>query len=64
MAIWIITFEIITFCFFIIAIILTLKNKSYRSLSTIIAGAIFGVILEYVNIFLTEGYKYSQDFIF
>lgn len=64
MAIWIITFEIITFCFFILAIILALKNKSYRSLSTIIAGAIFGVILEYVNIFLTEGYKYSQDFIF
>ena len=64
MTIWIITFEIITFCFFIIAIMLTLKNKSYRSLSTIIAGAIFGVILEYVNIFLTEGYKYNQDFIF
>ncbi len=64
MAIWIITFEIITFCFFIIAIIIALKNKSYRSLSTIIAGAIFGVILEYVNILVTQGYEYSQAFIF
>ncbi len=62
-AIWIVTFEIITFCFFTIAVILTLKNKSYRSLSTIIAGAIFGVILEYLNIYLTQGYEYSTNFI-
>ncbi len=64
MAIWIITFEIITTIFFIIAIIRVLKKKDYRALSTIIAGAIFGVILEYLSIYFSQGYFYSQDFIF
>lgn len=64
MAIWIITFEIITLIFFITAIIRVIAKKDYRALSTIIAGAIFGVVLEYVNIYFSHGYYYSQDFIF
>ncbi|MHA1522493.1 MAG: hypothetical protein ACTSRK_20180 [Promethearchaeota archaeon] len=64
MAIWIIAFEIITTIFFIIAIIRVLKKNDYRALSTMIAGAIFGVILEYLSIYFSQGYFYSQDFIF
>ncbi|WP_457559270.1 hypothetical protein [Candidatus Harpocratesius sp.] len=64
MAIWIITFEIITLLFFITSVIRVLMKKDYRALSTIIAGAIFGVVLEYFNIYFSHGYFYSQDFIF
>lgn len=64
MAFWIISFEILISIFFILALIRALKKKNYRAFSTIIAGAIFGVLLEYLNIYLTQGYTYSQDFLF
>ena len=64
MVFWLITFEILTFIFFIILLILELKAKNYRALSTILAGGIFGVLLEYFSILLTKEYHYNQAFIF
>jgi hypothetical protein len=45
------------------AVILYIYKKQYRQLSTLIAGSIFGVFLEFMNVFLTEGYTYSQHFL-
>ena len=63
MSFWTVFFEITVLVYFTIAVILLVKEKSYRSLSTMITGAIFGVVLEFVNVFVTQTYVYSENFI-
>jgi len=40
-----------------------IKQRLHRDLSTLLAGFVFGVILEYINIYLTASYEYSRHFI-
>ena len=59
---WINSFEII--CYFIVMILVIdiLKNKNYRELGLLIAGAIAGFSLELLAVRLTDIYHYSNDF--
>ena len=59
---WIQIFEVMIVVIYAIAIGLLLKNRDYTRIEELVNGTIFGVMLEYINIFLFEGYNYHPDF--
>ncbi|UYP45458.1 hypothetical protein NEF87_001743 [Candidatus Lokiarchaeum ossiferum] len=63
MKFWTSFFELSVLLYFSIEVILLIQKKKYLQFSTLITGAIFGVVLEFVNVFLTQAYTYSQEFI-
>ena len=49
--------------FIVIILYLGVKRKDYRSIAQILAGSVFGVTLEYMNVIVFETYTYSTHFI-
>ena len=49
--------------FFGIIGILGLKRKDYWSILHIISGSLFGITLEYANVFIADSYTYSTEFL-
>lgn len=62
MAVWTLIFEISNLLCFLLFFGTFLIRKAYRDLSTLCAGAIFGVALEFINVSLTGAYTYSKEF--
>ena len=60
---WILAFEIPTMLLFLFAVALLIKNKDYQRLSNLIIAAVFGIILEYLNMALHAGYQYNSAFL-
>ncbi|QEE17114.1 carotenoid biosynthesis protein [Promethearchaeum syntrophicum] len=60
---WILAFEIPTVLLFLFAVGMLIKGKDYSRLSNLITAFVFGITLEYFNIFLTAGYHYHTDFL-
>ncbi|MFX1533218.1 MAG: carotenoid biosynthesis protein [Promethearchaeota archaeon] len=48
--------------FLTIVLFLGLRKKDYRAVMQILAGSLFGVILEYMNVQVAETYTYSTQF--
>ena len=63
MPIWTYFFEVSIVIFYLISVIILLKKKEYRKLSTLIAGALFGVLLEFLHVYIGGSYGYSREFI-
>ena len=63
MPFWTFFFEVVIIILYLCSVIYLSKKKDYRQISTLIAGALFGVLLEYMNIGLGGGYGYSREFI-
>ncbi|MHA1521767.1 MAG: carotenoid biosynthesis protein [Promethearchaeota archaeon] len=59
---WIQIFEIMIISIYLIAIGLLIKSRDYTRIGELINGTIFGVMLEYLNILVFEGYLYHPDF--
>lgn len=56
--------ELLSFSMFIIILCyLGFKSKDYRSIGQIMAGSLFGVTLEYMNVIVFGTYTYSTHFI-
>lgn len=62
MAFWTLFFEVSNIVMFISFAIYLIIQKRYRGLSTLFAGSIFGVLLEFINVYVFNSYYYSQDF--
>ena len=63
MGIYVIFFELTSVVMFIGIIgILGLKRKDYWSILTIISGSLFGITLEFANVFIADSYNYSTEF--
>jgi len=63
MQFWTNFFEFSLALLFCYGAFLIIRQRSFRDLSTLLAGFIFGIILEYLNIYLTGSYEYSQHFV-
>jgi len=64
MGIYTIFFELTSVVMFIGIIgILGLKRKDYWSILTIISGSLFGITLEFANVFIADSYNYSTEFL-
>ncbi|MHA1775928.1 MAG: hypothetical protein ACTSWC_04085 [Promethearchaeota archaeon] len=60
---WIELFEWMVVGSFVIALVGLIICKKWIIISELFAGAIFGVMLEYINIALFQGYTYHADFL-
>jgi len=63
MPFWTYFFEASIVIFYLYIFIYQLKKKEYRKVSTLIAGFLFGMLLEFMNIGLGGSYGYSREFI-
>ncbi|MHA1254359.1 MAG: carotenoid biosynthesis protein [Promethearchaeota archaeon] len=63
MPFWTYFFEVSIVIFYLISVIFLLKKKEYRKLSTLIAGALLGVLLEFLHVYIGGAYGYSREFI-
>lgn len=63
MPFWTFFFEVSIVIFYLYIFIYQLKKKEYRKVSTLIAGFLFGMLLEFMNIGLGGSYGYSREFI-
>ena len=63
MPFWTYFFELSIVIFFLGSVILLLQKNEYRKLSTLIAGALFGVLLEFLHVYIGGSYGYSREFI-
>jgi hypothetical protein len=63
MANWIWGFEIPVVVLFLFAIVMLIKGKNYSRLSNLLTTFVFGITLEYLNMYLTEGYYYHKEFL-
>jgi hypothetical protein len=63
MGFWIIFFEISNLVFFIGFLIFLIIKKSYRQISTLFLGALFGVTLEFINVAVFPVYTYNSGFL-
>jgi len=65
LGIYTLVFEIMSvIMFFGIIGILGLKRKDYWSIIRIISGGLFGITLEYANVYIADSYTYSTEFFF
>ncbi|MHA1647976.1 MAG: hypothetical protein ACTSVL_10420 [Promethearchaeota archaeon] len=62
MANWILGFEIPTVLLFLFALGMLIKGKDFSRLSDLMTAFVFGITLEYMNMFLTKGYHYNTSF--
>jgi len=62
MANWILGFEIPTVLLFLFAVGMLIKGKNFSRLSDLMTAFVFGITLEYMNMFLTKGYHYHTEF--
>lgn len=63
MPFWTYFFELSIVIFFLGLVIYLLQKNEYRKLSTLIAGALFGVLLEFLHVYIGGAYGYSREFI-
>ena len=63
MGFWIIFFEISNLVFFTGFFIYLIVKKKYRKISTLILGSLFGVTLEFINVWVFHSYYYNVDFL-
>ncbi len=63
MAIWTLAFEIPTMILFLFAVGMLIKGKDYSRLSDLITAFVFGITLEYLNMAITKGYHYHEEFL-
>ena len=62
MGFWTLSFEIMILALFILFLILMIIRKSWRALIEMISGVLFGITLEYANIYLAGNYEYNIQF--
>ena len=54
--------EFLGILLFFISIFVLFRRKDYRAIVQIISGSIFGITLEFMNVFLMSTYTYSTSF--
>lgn len=63
MGFWIISFEILLYLLFFEFLISFIYNKNWRKVRYLFSTSLFGLILEYANVFFMKNYHYSTDFL-
>jgi hypothetical protein len=60
---WTGSFELLTFGLFFGIVAYLISVKDFRKILEMMSGVLFGVVLEFVNVFVFGGYHYNEDFL-